>query len=324
VIVVLKQRLLLVNKKNTNNDDDSDENSLINRLQREDFLSLPGLLPSLCRNFPRFYDIALFTRPQEEENEEHQTQNLSATKSYRRPKFTVAQRPQLYSGDGNVSASKFSAPLSTLAASSPHRRRVASGRPFTSVEEEKEITPQGKTQVPVLFMKLAQLFAVSVRSCRRLFCSNSLKWLRDDEPFMDEEQNLTIASDYQIPNALRFGDLITYSEEMQLDIDARRILPATSLKEVEVRLVSVIAATALRLRFRERVDEMLMMMTKQQKQRQNNAEEGSTISAEQKNALAVAKEVFTTSVLDYVIWLFGRSLTSSGLGCHHLTPGIMY
>lgn len=310
------------------------------------FQALPGLLPALCRHIPRFLDCAPFSRPEvampssssspsssrcspssssspasspakkgasaaegESSLQEQQQQQaaVSSSPARRQPKFTVAPR---------IDPTKEKSFLKTNGSPFRTRSEAAAAAEASSSSQSDQIT--------VLFLKLAQLFCTSLRSCRGLFASKDLKWLRDNEPFIDEAQHLTICSDYQIPNALRFAGILCYSPELTEDITARRLLPSQSLKEAEIRLSSVLAGTAIREQFLKRCDDIVTSI-KQSKGSKSKGSQEQRFADFRAAFFLRAKERFTTAVLDYVLWMFGRRLTSAKLGQpHHLCPGIMY
>jgi hypothetical protein len=102
--------------------------------------------------------------------------------------------------------------------------------------------------------------------------------------------------DYQVPNALRHARLLHYDEVASSAVGRYALLPAGSRIEVEIRLAGVLAADLLR-----------------------ESLEAALHAAGHKVSPSVAD-------IDYVLWLFGRTLTSTGNAQfpHHLCPGIMY
>ena len=255
-----------------------------------EFTALSGLLPALCRHMPRFLDAAIFAR-----HSRHDPSHDGAPSS--QPKFAALHA---LTSPPEGSATRF----------------IVETNPVL-----REYAHEPLDEVAVLFLKLAQLFATATRSSRGLFTSGPLRWLRDDMPFHDEAEHMTIASDYQIPNALRFAGLITYSEELSTDIDSRLLLPPLCQKEVEIRLVSIIAATTLRAAVLDAVRARAAALRSLP-----SADAGMNSNpSETATQLEQAAATFTTSLLDFAVWLFGRTLTSTKLGRpHHLTPGIMY
>ncbi len=84
---------------------------------------------------------------------------------------------------------------------------------------------------PVLFLKRAQIFP------------SDLYFSGVEHPLFKFKnlENLTIFADYKLPQLLEALGVIVYDEELASDIIEERLIPAGSLKEIEIRANTIVA-----------------------------------------------------------------------------------